>query len=311
MEQFMLQKGITSEVDKQTEAEKKLLAAKFKSLDISMTGTRSGGEVSIEENKVSDFDRLVDKNKDLVELIKAQLNYGKSSVEYKRTEFDIEMSRYELSKSQTQELWNQKSAIESVLDTMRRVEEAQNAIKDAAGVAGAEIGRSLATGDEMNLDKLLRDILILFLQIEAATYAFTTGLTLLGVPQKIAGQIAGTLVEASIGYLKSFANGGVFDQGVQKFADGGVVTRPTLFPMSSGVGLMGEAGPEAIMPLKRGRDGKLGVAANDNQGIQVTQVFNFSANGDESVKKIIAEEAPKMSRMASYNMANDLRRRRV
>ena len=41
---------------------------------------------------------------------------------------------------------------------------------------------------------------------------------------------------------------------------GGIVNRPTLFPFAKGIGLMGEAGPEAIMPLRRGADGKLGVA---------------------------------------------------
>lgn len=57
------------------------------------------------------------------------------------------------------------------------------------------------------------------------------------------------------------ANGGVFSGGnVIPFARGGVVSQPTLFPMARGMGLMGEAGPEAIMPLSRGPGGKLGVA---------------------------------------------------
>lgn len=58
------------------------------------------------------------------------------------------------------------------------------------------------------------------------------------------------------------AVGNVFAQnGIQKFARGGIVDRPTLFPFAKGVGLMGEAGPEAIMPLRRGSDGRLGVSA--------------------------------------------------
>ena len=48
--------------------------------------------------------------------------------------------------------------------------------------------------------------------------------------------------------------------GIVPFYKGGIVNRPTLFPFADGTGLMGEAGPEAIVPLKRGRDGKLGVA---------------------------------------------------
>ena len=57
------------------------------------------------------------------------------------------------------------------------------------------------------------------------------------------------------------ANGKVFAQnGIVPYAKGGIVNSPTLFPFAKGTGLMGEAGPEAIVPLKRGRDGKLGIA---------------------------------------------------
>lgn len=63
-----------------------------------------------------------------------------------------------------------------------------------------------------------------------------------------------------IGGVVANAAGNVFQNGrVTPFADGGVVNSPVLFPMRGGTGLMGEAGPEAIMPLARGADGKLGV----------------------------------------------------
>lgn len=62
--------------------------------------------------------------------------------------------------------------------------------------------------------------------------------------------------------LAGFAKGGVFGAGgVTPFASGGVVGSPTLFRFAGGTGLMGEAGPEAIMPLQRGKDGRLGVRA--------------------------------------------------
>ncbi len=58
------------------------------------------------------------------------------------------------------------------------------------------------------------------------------------------------------------ANGNAISNGrVIPFANGGVVTGPTLFPMQNGTGLMGEAGPEGIFPLKRTPDGKLGIRA--------------------------------------------------
>lgn len=66
-------------------------------------------------------------------------------------------------------------------------------------------------------------------------------------------------------------NGGAFSGGrVAAFARGGVVDGPTHFPMRGGVGLMGEAGPEAIMPLARGADGKLGVRGGGQSVVNVT-----------------------------------------
>ncbi len=69
------------------------------------------------------------------------------------------------------------------------------------------------------------------------------------------------------GFLASlfgFAKGGVFAGGAEltAFARGGVVNRPTVFPFAKGAGLMGEAGPEAILPLRRGKGGRLGVEMN-------------------------------------------------
>ena len=108
-----------------------------------------------------------------------------------------------------------------------------------------------------------------------------------------------------------YADGGVFSGGsqVQEYADGGVVGSPTTFPMSGGrTGLMGEAGPEAIMPLKRGANGKLGVQMEGGGATTVVQNFNFSANGDDSVKKIIAQAAPKIAQMTKSEIINDRRR---
>jgi len=74
--------------------------------------------------------------------------------------------------------------------------------------------------------------------------------------------------------LFGFARGGVFAGGEQltAFARGGVVNRPTVFPFAKGVGLMGEAGPEAILPLKRGRGGRLGVEMNGDSAGSAAQM---------------------------------------
>lgn len=75
---------------------------------------------------------------------------------------------------------------------------------------------------------------------------------------------------SGLGSLLASANGNVFSKGrMQAFANGGVVNGPTVFPMANGTGLMGEAGPEAIMPLTR-VGGKLGVVAKGGGGTTIS-----------------------------------------
>tara|TARA_A100001201_G_scaffold7720_2_gene12279 strand:- start:443 stop:4180 length:3738 start_codon:yes stop_codon:yes gene_type:complete len=77
--------------------------------------------------------------------------------------------------------------------------------------------------------------------------------------------------------LPGFADGGVIAKNkIVPFAYGGIVNKPTIFPMANGAGLVGEAGPEAIMPLRRGRNGKLGVEASGGVG---NVVVNVDASG--------------------------------
>ena len=127
-------------------------------------------------------------------------------------------------------------------------------------------------------------------------------------------QITGMISAAINPYMPTFTpseNGNVFSNGnLVPYADGGVVGGPTYFPMKDGrTGLMGEAGPEAIMPLKRGKNGKLGVQAEGGSGdVIIHQNFNFTANGDESVKKIIAQQAPAIANMTKKQIMDDRRR---
>jgi hypothetical protein len=88
----------------------------------------------------------------------------------------------------------------------------------------------------------------------------------------------------------NFASGGVFDgpvgsgSNVIPFAKGGVLSSAKYFPMSNGTGLAGEAGPEAIMPLKRDAQGNLGVAGAGGSSTQVN-IYNESGGQVETQKR--------------------------
>ena len=78
------------------------------------------------------------------------------------------------------------------------------------------------------------------------------------------------------------ANGGAFASGVQFYANGDVFNSPTMFSHSGGLGVLGEAGPEAVMPLTRGSDGKLGVKASGGSGggtVTIQQNFYLQQDG--------------------------------
>lgn len=119
-----------------------------------------------------------------------------------------------------------------------------------------------------------------------------TGLAVQGrdlgsVLEQLASRLANLALNAALKPLESgiasllsgasgglgFADGGVIAHGrVTPFARGGVVAAPTYFPLGGNLGLMGERGAEAILPLARGADGKLGVRAGEggDGGTRVT-----------------------------------------
>lgn len=119
------------------------------------------------------------------------------------------------------------------------------------------------------------------------------------------GSLIGNGVNSLVSGILPFEKGGSFSQGrVMPFAKGGVVTGPTNFPMRGGVGLMGEAGPEAIMPLTRGADGKLGVAAAGGSGAPVNITMNISTPDVAGFKRSQSQIAASMSRALSRGSRN-------
>ncbi|MFW8634282.1 phage tail tape measure protein [Cribrihabitans pelagius] len=118
---------------------------------------------------------------------------------------------------------------------------------------------------------------------------------------RIGGSLAdglGKLVEG----LLPFAAGGAFSQGrVMPFARGGVVSGPVAFPMRGATGLMGEAGPEAILPLTRGADGSLGVRS---QGGGVNVVMNITTPDVKGFERSRGQIAAQVSRALARGSRN-------
>ena len=114
----------------------------------------------------------------------------------------------------------------------------------------------------------------------------------------------GSLLGGLVGAIMPFEKGGAFSQGrVTPFATGGIVSGPVQFPMRGGMGLMGEAGPEAIMPLTRGPDGKLGVMANGG-GRAVNVVMNIQTPDVAGFQRSQSQIAAQMSRVLARGQRN-------
>ena len=107
------------------------------------------------------------------------------------------------------------------------------------------------------------------------------------------GSIVGSLFG---GGGSAFAKGGVLSRGmVMPFAQGGVIGAPTYFPLGRGLGLMGEQGAEAVMPLARGPDGRLGVRSGRG-GRPVSVTMNVSTPDAESFRRSEAQVSAALAR---------------
>jgi len=161
-------------------------------------------------------------------------------------------------------------------------------LRQKADAFGGALSGALksATVDGRSLDDVLRTLgtRMVGIALDAGTRPLN---------QLMSNSITG--LTGSLGKLLPFAKGGVPGR-VNAFADGGVVGGPSLFPMQGGdVGLMGEAGAEAILPLSRGADGRLGVASGGGaQSVQVT--FNVTTPDAASFSKSEAQVTAMLAR---------------
>lgn len=154
---------------------------------------------------------------------------------------------------------------------------ALESLQSIAGNFGAQLTSGLrsAVVSGKELDDVLRQI-----GMNIAGMALNKGLAPLS-------SMFNSMVSGVFGGVAGFAKGGV-PGAVVPFASGGVVSSPTYFPMGGNLGLMGEAGTEAIMPLQRTADGRLGVASSGGSA-PVNVVFNVTAHDAGSFRKSEAQ----------------------
>lgn len=174
---------------------------------------------------------------------------------------------------------------------------------------GREVG-TLATGIGGGLRRAFDGMVFDGMKLSDAlkTVARSMADTAYGIAiRPVQAALGGFLAEglnSVLGGLAPFEKGGTFAQGrVMPFARGGVVTAPTVFPMRGGRGLMGEAGPEAIMPLARGADGRLGVQAAGG-GRPVTVVMNIATPDVQGFQRSQSQIAAQAARALARGQRN-------
>ncbi len=146
------------------------------------------------------------------------------------------------------------------LELRRQIDETER-LRDIAERLGTTLERSFARGNAEGgrFDRTLQ-------RMQRSMTGFVTRMVKAPLRNLIQRGVGAMLGSFGQGATNAFADGGVIAQGrVMPFAQGGIIATPTYFPMRGGAGLMGEAGPEAIMPLARGADGRLGVAAGGRE----------------------------------------------
>lgn len=235
-------------------------------------------------NKLKDAQSTVTKGP-FYELNK-ELKIGKKSLEeYEQAISNLKITdltkKFEAGKVTLEEYNNQLSDLKVNVDSLDKkgaffagLGNGARKVYNSIGTLAQEISKGVQNAFSGLEDSLFDFIKTGKLSFKAFTQTILDELTRIIIRSQIIKPLAD--VVAKTFNLKTSANGNAFQGGnVIPFANGGVVNSPVIFPLSGGTtGLAGEAGPEAIVPLKRGSNGKLGVGAMPT----VVNVYNQSSD---------------------------------
>jgi len=182
-------------------------------------------------------------------------------------------------------------------------------MRESITLTNREVGslsRSIGSGLRRAFDGLVFDGMKLSDALKSVANSIvnaTYSAAIKPVQNQLGGLLAGG-IEGLVNAAVPFAKGGAFTQGkVIPFATGGVIDQATYFPLRGATGLMGEAGPEAILPLSRGSDGRLGVKS-DGGGRPVQIVMNITTPDVQGFARSQSQIAAEMSRLISRGQRN-------
>lgn len=252
-------------------------------------------EAKVQEDLKRIEEARTERTKDVLDDIRTEMDLMGKSIEYQDTYNKLKYAGVDANSAFGQSIIEANAALHEqgrameaqieLMDTFRN--EASNALSDF--VTGAKSAKEAFTDFFDNMAERITQMIAERWIEQLFGQQGTTGQGSSGGDW--IGQLMGLFFSSGNGAMASggasgggFAKGGAFSGGqVQAFANGGVFDRPTMFGMSAGrLGVMGEAGPEAIVPLHRGPDGKLGIrmaAANDSRPRQVAVNQTFIVQG--------------------------------
>jgi len=215
------------------------------------------------------------------------------------------------------EIWNVGDAMDALAERTENLKDQLRGLQVNDPFKGFQVGIQMAIAEIPTLtesfakmgEDLFKDLTTSLtdfvktgkLEMKDLFNSIIDGLIQIGIQKALVAAIGNVSSEGGGGLLGLlFAKGGVFKNGdVTPFAKGGVVDKPTIFPFASGIGLMGEKGAEAIMPLHRDSKGSLGVKSA-GQGGSSTQVNVYNQTNDSEVESKESTDPNGMKKIDVY-----------
>ncbi len=172
-----------------------------------------------------------------------------------------------------------KSDIKSATDEM-------NILKKATDSFGSSLTSAFASGiaHGKSFDDILKSVSTKFLEISLKAGLKPLDTLFSNGVSSLTSSAQSGLSGFNFSSLFGGSSGASTPMNIMPFAEGGVVSSPSYFPMGSSLGVAGERGSEAIMPLTRGSDGRLGVASSGG-GSSNTITVNIAATDVNSFRR--------------------------